>query len=336
MIFELPYRHNRSTMQRTDIEETRISGFAAHRLRADGALAEVITALGGTVHRIALGDFRDSTAAGESVREILAPATPGELRENPWFRGRLLFPFNDRIPHGRYQWSGRTLQLPVNSPEDGSALHGFVYNRPFEPIDEGRTSDGGVFLRLANRIAPEDFPGYPFDVTLEATYRLEARRFTLELSARNSGELTAPLAFGWHPYFTLGQRVDGLRLHANCDEYVPVDAALMPSGELRPVARTDFDFRAGRAIGESALDIALTAPSEGWMVLSSADEQVEVELGGEAFRYVQLFTHPDRMSLAIEPITSATNAFNLPQLGLRTLEAGETVCGHAAITYTRR
>lgn len=320
----------------TGIEETRLSNFAAHRLRAGGALAEVVTDLGGTVHRIVLEDSRTSMPEGVPTREILAPATAPELRENPWFRGRLLFPFNDRIPRGRYQWEGRTFQLPVNSPEDGSALHGFVYNRPFERIGGGPTPAGGVFLRLASRIAPGDFPGYPFEVTLDATYLLEARRFTLELLARNSGQVPAPLAFGWHPYFTFGQRVDGLRLRADCDHYVPVDEALLPSGELRPVEGTDFDFRDGRTIGEAALDIALTAPTDGRIVLSSAADQIEVELDGEVFRYVQLFTHPDRLSLAIEPVTAATNAFNLPQLGLRTLKPGETLCGRATVSYARR
>lgn len=317
-------REEERGMARAELEQ--IGDFRALRLRSGAALLEVIPGLGGMVRRLRLaGD-------GLPTRDLLASPSADELPLNPWFRGRILFPFNDRIPGGRYRWRGGSLELPINSHDDGSSLHGLVYARPFEEGGVSERDDGSLLLRLSTRLRPHEYAGYPFDLSLELLYRLSERSFSLEMTARNRGDEEAPVAFGWHPYFTLGERIDHLLFTAACSDYVPVDGRLLPTGEHRTVAGTPLDFRAGRRIGDAELDVALTAPRQGVARLSSETVSIALRLSGEAFRYLQLFTHPDRSSLAIEPVTAATNSFNLPALGLRTLQPREGLTGRVELS----
>jgi len=320
----------------TGVEPTSAGATEAYRLYSAGSYVEVFSSLGGTVGALRLADSRSGPKANRSPTEILDPPPSEDPAENPWFRGRILFPFNDRIPRGVYRFNGRELQLPLNSPEDGSALHGLVYDRPFTTLFAGSPSAEAATLRLTTRIKPDEFGGYPFDVTLEVGYILTVTTFTLELSVRNTGDQAAPVAFGWHPYLTFGAPIDGLTLKTASSRYVPVDEALLPSGEILPVDGSPFDFRGGRRLGALHLDTALTAPPDGLVVVSCLEETTELMITGDAFGFLQLFTHPDRNSIAVEPVTAATNAFNLPRLGLRILKPGENAAGRVTLTHHRR
>lgn len=314
------------------IESTQTSGFEMHRLHCGASSVEIFTGIGGATGRLRLEERTHAAADITECSDLLAPAA--NPTHDPWFRGRILFPFNDRIPFGLYTWKGRRLQLPINSPQDGSALHGLVYRRRFTPLPSQVPTEGEAILRLRTEIDAGEFSGYPFDVELETSYCLSRSSFALEMEARNVGHESAPLAFGWHPYFALGGRIDDYTLLADCSSYVPVDESLLPSGETLPVDGTQFDFREGRLIGDAQLDIGLVAPSDGRLELRSPSGSVELTLSGEAFRYIQLFTHPDRIALAIEPVTAATNSFNLPHLGLQVVEPGEILRGRMTITYS--
>jgi aldose 1-epimerase len=323
------------------VDREDIGGYRAHRLRAGGAEALVVGDLGGFVHQIRLVNAGFPRNAGPSgTRELLDAPQAQELSDDPWFHGRVLCPFNDRIPGGHYRWNGQELQFPINSPEDASAIHGLVYSRAFEvsyagAAPEDKADGEEAVLRLTTQWSERELCGYPFALEVELSYHLMPTCFSFRISTRNTGGTPAPIAFGWHPYFTLGERVDRLSIQADCRAFVPVDETLMPKGDAKTVDGTSIDFRKGRAIGDSVIDIALTAPADGRLFLSSKQERIEIQLVGDTFRYIQLFTDPGRGSIAVEPVTAATNAFNLPRLGLRVLDPGQSITGRVDITYKR-
>ncbi|HUX22881.1 MAG TPA: hypothetical protein VMW69_16715, partial [Spirochaetia bacterium] len=120
-------------------EET--AGYRSHRLRAGVAEAVVVDDAGGLVRQIRLAPSKTGQSTqSPSTLELLVPPSDEELALDPWFHGRVLCPFNDRIPKGRYRWGNRTLQLTTNAPEDGSAIHGLVYSRKLATTFAGRVT----------------------------------------------------------------------------------------------------------------------------------------------------------------------------------------------------
>ena len=259
------------------------------------------------------------------------------------FPGRMLWPFSDRIPRGVYRFEGQEYRLPINDRNNGDAIHGILYARSVS-VDELAGSNERTHAIVRARIRPGEFDGYPFDVELELTYRLDDRGFELSACGRNLGGRPAPMSFGWHPYFSLPDtvHVDDLAIETNADRYVPVDARLLPLGSVDPVDDGMYDFRdtvplAKRRIGDRELNIALTT-DEGdpiTTILSSKRFVLTIEQS-DAFTHQQLCIPPSRNSLAVEPLTSATNAFNRPDLGLILLHHGEEFEAKCRITLMDR
>ncbi len=305
------------------IRRRAIDGLEVVRLEGAGGFAELIPELGGMVRQIALGDGR----------EILGPDADGELRANPAFRGRILFPFSDRIPGGRYRFAGRTLELPANA--SGDSLHGLVYATPFLASGE-RSSEEGAEIRLS--VSPDRYrcPGYPFRLELGVRYRLDGDGFAMSFEIRNTGADAAPFGVGWHPYFSLGEGIEAASFRADADGYLPTDERMLPIGRILPVDGTAYDFRLGRRLDGLTLDNTITAPRSGFSTLTAGDRRIELHQSAALFRFLQLYTPEDPGSIAIEPVASAPNAFNLPALGVSTLAAGESARGVVRVRYASR
>ena len=114
-------------------------------------------------------------AVGE--RPILDGYGAGELC--PSGRGQLLVPWPNRIEDGRYEFDGRSNQLPLNEPERRNAIHGLV-----------RWSHWSVVDRAAERVALEHVlypqPGYPFALELRSEYSLSAEGLVVRIEASSS------------------------------------------------------------------------------------------------------------------------------------------------------
>lgn len=303
-----------------------------------GAGLWVDASCGGTVTRLVL-----DTANGPI--DVLDP-NPGERTSpssqdrcyDPFFAGRMLWPFSDRIPAGIYQYADMKYQLPINDMESKDAIHGTLYHRAME-IETLHASDEEARLVCRKQLRPGDFEGYPFSVVLQLTYQLTRDGFHLSATGKNLDPRTAPMSFGWHPYFTLPDP-DTLILESNTNEYVPVDTRLLPTGLPISASGSRYDFQpelppATRRIRNRPLDIALTTQHRGPIttLLHSPEYTLQLHQSG-AFAFQQLFTPPSRRSIAIEPLTSATNAFNHPQLGLLYLHTDENFRAHCQVSIS--
>lgn len=302
------------------------AGFTSLRLilPRTGESVEILPGLGGTVHRIALAP-RTDTPTGPPV-EILDSDSDRELAENPRFRGRILFPFNDRIPSGRYGFRGEEFRLAVNDPGSDSAIHGALYRTSMR-LTATEPGPDRIGIRLERLFRGDEVEGYPFALWIEAAYSLEPGRFTLRLCAANRGSRAAPVALGWHPYFLAGDRgLPEAALIAAFPSYFEADERALPVGTPVPIAAGHgFDFSAGKPLGPLALDHAFTAPQDGRIQLRTAYGTLELSYDREPFAFTQLYTPPDRGSVAIEPVTAAPDSFNHPERGLMVLEPGSSV-----------
>ncbi len=301
----MPFRIDRETFEGEDL--VRVSNEDTKEY------FEVLPSLGGTVKQISL--LKDH----HSLYSILREDGKGECATNPLFRGRVLFPFNDRIPSGSYQFKNETYQLPINCEEDQSSIHGLLYNRVMEE-GEMKLTDHEGSITLIHQFKESDFKAYPFSVKISITYKLNASSFSMEFKIENTGSKACPVALGWHPYFFCPGQLSSWEFDHSGGSYVEVGHDLLPTGKQNTVKGSDFDFKKPKKLNDLSLDIALECPNDGEMSLKCDQFKLMLNYDQDLFRYTQLYIPDDRDSIAIEPISAATNAFNQEGLGLIVLE----------------
>lgn len=258
---------------------------------------------------------------------------PGDICDGA--RGQLLVPWPNRLRDGRYRCGDAELQVPLSEPERGNAIHGLTRWMSWTPEV---LSVATAALRLD--LPPQ--PGYPFQLRLDAVYRLSPQGLSLALSALNLGRNAAPYGAGAHPYLSLGAAAVGeLRLRVPAASRLVSDEHGIPVG-AQPVAGSACDYTVPRVLGDAVLDLAY-----GDLERDSAGvARITVEAPGTGgatlwldanHPYVMVFTGDTleparrRRSLAVEPMTCAPNAFQSGD-GLRMIEPGSRFVSRWGIT----
>jgi aldose 1-epimerase len=244
-------------------------------------------------------------------------------------RGQLLIPWPNRIADGRYTFAGRDLQLPVNEPATGSAIHGLTRWMSWRFVDAGADR-----CALALDLEPQD--GYPFTLGLEVVYVLDSAGLTTRLTATNHGTEACPYGAGAHPYVQVAADalIDDAVLQVPANMTLAADARGIPTGVAMPVDGTPFDFRAARRVGATVLDTAFTdlqTDRDGLTrisLTSSARDAGATVWMDRTMRFAMIYSGDTlasvsrrRRSIAIEPMTCAPDAFN-SGAGLVILEPG--------------
>jgi aldose 1-epimerase len=183
--------------------------------------------------------------------ESLAPYLAGV----PYF-GATVGRYANRIAGGRFALDGKTYQLTRNNGPN--TLHGGA--RGFDKriwTAEPQPGANEVGLRLTY-VSPAGEEGFPGELTAHVTYRLQSDdTLAIEYEARTTA--ATPVNLANHAYFNLSGDLHtpilGHELTIAAGRFTPVDATLIPTGELRPVTGTPFDFRMPQAIG-SRIDAA--------------------------------------------------------------------------------
>ena len=169
----------------------------------------------------------------------------GYVAKNPFF-GALVGRYANRIANGEFAINGTKYQLARNNGEN--ALHGGLIG--FDKVRwDVSQADSGLELRYFSKDGEE---GYPGNLHVRVRYRLENENdLRIEYEAETDRETVLNLTN--HSYFDLsgegaGSIVDHeVTIHA--DRFTPVNGHLIPTGELRPVEGTPFDFRKPAVIG---------------------------------------------------------------------------------------
>lgn len=255
-------------------------------------------------------------------------------------QGDVLIPFPGRVGEGRYTFEGRTYQMDKNDKEAPNAIHGFLRAVIWEQND---LTDNSVTFSTA--FGADAHPGYPFPLRAEVTYSVTEAGMACAFAIENTGTSDAPVAAGFHPYFTVGSAlIDADALQVPFGATLEFNEHLVPTGRVLPVEGTAFDFRRPRPIGPTKFNTCYTQPQrdpDGWARVRLSDgakgRTVTVSLD-QTFDYVVLYsgdplpeTHR-RRALAIEPMTCASDAFNRPEWGLSVLKPGERLTGVWQVT----
>jgi len=226
-----------------------------------------------------------------------------------------LSPFPCRLKHGQYQWDGQTYQIEKLF-SDGNAIHGLLFNKPFELLGEKREADGHTASFYFQY--DELDSGYPFRYSCTITYRLLGTKLFLHTQLKNEGTKPIPIADGWHPYFQLGPSIDSCSLHFHSAGEVEFDDRLIPTGQIKP-----FEiFEQPTLLRGINLDncYILAKP---FVELKNEQTQRGVRFYPDGqYPYLQIYTPPHRKSIAIENLSAAPDVFN-NKMGLKVLEPQE-------------
>jgi aldose 1-epimerase len=230
--------------------------------------------------------------------------------------GQVLTPWPNRVDMGKYTFEGVEQQLPWNETSNQNAIHGLTRWMNWEAA---RIRGNSLSMRLVLHAQP----GYPFTVRLQHDYTLGDRGLTVTHAMRNIGASPVPYGVGMHPYFTVGTPViDESVLSLPADQHFQTNDRSIPTGPAVPVDGTDFDFRNPHPVGSTMFDTGFTGLER------DSDGTAKIELSAPSGRsvtvwldrnheYVWIYsgdtlsdTSRRRQSLAIEPYTCASDAFN--------------------------
>jgi aldose 1-epimerase len=169
------------------------------------------------------------------------------VKNSPYF-GALIGRYGNRIAKGHFTLDGTTYALATNNYPN--ALHGGL--KGFDKrVWSASANDSAEGQQLVLRYLSQDGEeGYPGNLHVTATYTL-MRDNALRLEYRAETDKDTVLNLTQHSYFNLSGKGDILndRVEILADHFTPVDATLIPTGELRPVENTPLDFRSPTAIG---------------------------------------------------------------------------------------
>ncbi len=207
---------------------------------AKGSEARIMT-YGGVVVSLKVPDR--SGALGDVVAGF--DNLEGYLTPPPYF-GAIIGRYGNRIGGGRFSLGGMEYQLAKNNGPNH--LHGGVRGFDKRVWSAKQLSPQSLELSYLSKDGEE---GYPGNLLATVTYTLtDANELRIEYSATTDKETVVNLTN--HSYFNLAGEGDilGHQVVISADRFTPVDKGLIPTGELKPVAGTPFDFRMAKTIGE--------------------------------------------------------------------------------------
>jgi aldose 1-epimerase len=237
------------------------------------------------------------------------------------FLGTKLSPFVCRINKGKYSFEGKEYTIEKYYDKQ-NALHGMLYNESFSIIEEQANADSAK-VSMKHEYRATD-PGYPFNYDCIVTYELEKEnKLHITTKVINNDEQEIPVQDGWHPYFTLDDKINKLELQFQSVEMVEFDKHLIPTGNLLPYK----EFYKFKKLGDTFFDNCFTlnfSEGEPMCILQNTQKKIQVEIhNDESYPYLQFYTPSHRKSIAIENISGAPDAFN-NGMGYKTLSPGES------------
>lgn len=205
-----------------------------------------IIALGASIQSLATPDRN-----GKSANIALGYASLADYVGNPQYFGATVGRYANRIAKGKFTLDGHAYSVPVNNGVN--SLHGGSkgFDKVLWTVADVKHDAAKASVTLSY-VSPDGDMGYPGKLTVTATYTLDEEN-RLSIDYRATTDKTTIVNLSNHAYWNLSGEGAGSvmeqRLTIAGDAYLPVDAGSIPTGDIRKVAGTPFDFRQAKPIG---------------------------------------------------------------------------------------
>ena len=249
--------------------------------------------LGGSIQKLIIDDI--------TIIKGITVDDSGVLDYLNRYQSAVLFPFPNRLEDGRYAFEDKPYTFPLNNPETKNAIHGFMNDKTFEVI---RVTNNSLSLQFNS----DGDKAFPFHYSLTINFILSKDHIQIQFGVENKGDTAFPFGLGWHPYFQL-PNFGSNTLEFSADKTYTTTERGIPSGfEEYNTSVIDID--------NASLDTAyhLIGPE---IRLETARYELQMQTPEDC--YLQIYTPPDKESIAIEPMTCIANAFN-NGIGLKILQ----------------
>ena len=211
----------------------------------NGYMSVEIMSYGGIVTNINLPNSK-----GQDTDIVLGFNTLDQyIDEHPYF-GAIIGRYGNRIANGKFSLNGIDYQLAINNGIN--SLHGGLigFDKVLWSVKElNNDEDPGIKLTYFSKDMEE---GYPGNLQIDVTYIL-TKENELKIFYEAITDSSTIINLTNHSYFNLGGESSGDILDhfvsINANSYLPVDENLIPTGEIRNVKNTPFDFREMKKIG---------------------------------------------------------------------------------------
>jgi aldose 1-epimerase len=258
----------------------------------------------------------------DGVNVIEGFETPEALIDLKWGKSIVLYPFPNRMRDGEFLHEGKKYNFPIDNAATNNAIHGLGKKMP-HPIVAITLAENHASVTCRN-----DYDGhlvyYPFPFRFEITFTLsDAVGMEIKMTLENTGEQSIPAGLGWHPYFSISEKIEDSTLQMLDLEQISIDERMLPTGEKTLYG----DFLTAKKIASTSLDngFFIKNQSENFDVYLSSEKgklHYWQKTGENQCNFIQIFTPPHRTCIALEPMTCNIDAFNNND-GLVILKKGE-------------
>ncbi len=265
----------------------------------NNSIAKIFLNLGGSLQVLSLMN-----------NQIIRDLSP--LEYDTTYASAILFPFTNRIKGGRYTFQDKEYALDLNLKEENSAIHGLVYNKNFDIIEQ-ETTDEFACLKIGYSETVKS-KGFPFKYTIQLTYTLTQNTLELNVKIKNNDQNPFPFSIGWHPYFYSSNLFDSV-LSLNSDK------KLVFNNNMIPISVENISIPTEIQIKDKHFDDCYILNSKS-IQFKTPDHHIILSSSSEE-NYLQVYTPNNSNAIAIEPKTGPSNSFN-NKLGLNILKTDES------------
>lgn len=227
------------------------SPVTAVTLKAANGVSATILSFGATLWKLDVPD-RD----GKVADLLLGYDDIASYEKRPNYWGATIGRYGNRIANGQFSLDGKTYQLPQN--DHGQSLHGGGKGWDVQNWKVEQVKSGPVATAVFTLVSPDGDSGYPGTVKTKVTYSLDEKG-NLQIVFEATTDKPTVINMTNHAIFNMageGAPRDAIQelLTIPAGHYTPVNDKLIPTGELRDVTGTAFDFRKPRVVAEGIRD----------------------------------------------------------------------------------
>lgn len=236
-----------------------------------------------------------------------------------------LVPYSNRIRGGYFIYWGIRRTVPKNHPVVADPLHGEGWQTEWSVAN--CSADEAVLTFEHNGKS-----GFPFAYEAEQSFKVDNNRFIVSLTLTNKGGIPMPCGLGWHPFFPKDD--DTTITFKNKNVWAHESA---PPRERPIKTPPEWQFDKGLKISELELDTCFGGfDGKAEIVWPSRGRKINMTAYSD-FGHVVVWSPAGENFFCVEPVTNATDAFNLasrgiPGTGIKTLEPDESLT--ETITFT--